>query len=50
MLEFILEFFDYVNKRKKFLLLPVFVVLIMFGVVIFVSSGSVLAPFLYTLF
>lgn len=44
------EFIDYVKSRKKLLLLPVFIVVILLGVLLVLSKGSVVAPFVYTLF
>jgi len=36
--------------RKKFWLLPMIVVLLLFGALIVLTSGSAIAPFIYTLF
>ena len=36
--------------RKKFFLLPILIVLVLFGGLIIISQGSVLAPFMYTVF
>ena len=44
------EFRDYLMARKKFWLLPVFVVLAMFGGLLVLAQGSAVAPFIYTLF
>ena len=46
----ILEMFDFIRKRKKWLLAPVIIFLILMGVLIVLSEGSALAPFIYTLF
>ena len=37
-------------KRKKFWLLPLIVVLLTFGVLVVLTAGSAIAPFIYTLF
>jgi hypothetical protein len=37
-------------ERKKFWLLPIIVVLLAFGALIVLTSGSAIAPFIYTLF
>lgn len=47
---FITEFWKYLKVRKKFWLLPVLIVMLMLGSLLFLSHGSVLAPFIYTLF
>jgi len=36
--------------RKKFWLLPIFIILSLFGSLIILSQGSAVAPFIYTLF
>ena len=50
MLSFLKEFFNFLRERKKYWLLPVIVVLALFGVLIILSQGSVIAPFIYTIF
>jgi len=50
MLSLILELWSFMKVRKKFWLLPVFIVLGLFGALIILSQGSVVAPFIYTLF
>lgn len=44
------EFWAYMRARKKFWLLPIFLVLFVFGGLIVLSQGSAVAPFIYTLF
>lgn len=36
--------------RKKFWLLPIFVMMILFGGLIVLTQGSAVAPFIYTIF
>lgn len=48
--EFMLELWAFMKERKKFWLLPIFVVLLMFGALIVLTQGSAVAPFIYTLF
>lgn len=48
--EFILELWAFMKERKKFWLLPIFVVLLLLGALIVLTQGSVVAPFIYTLF
>ena len=50
MLDFIKEFWEFLNVRKKYWLLPIIIVLALFGVLIVLSQGSVIAPFIYTIF
>ena len=38
------------RERKKFWLLPVIVVLVLFGGLLVLTQGSAIAPFIYTLF
>ena len=42
------EFFLFLRERKKWWLIPMIVFLILLGVLL--TQGSVLAPFIYTLF
>ncbi len=44
------EFFDFLKARKKWWLMPIMIVFILLGFLIFFSQGSALAPFIYTLF
>ena len=43
------EFWQFLRHSKKWWLLPIVVVLFLFGVLIFLS-GTAAAPFIYTLF
>jgi Family of unknown function (DUF5989) len=47
---FLLELWDFMKVRKKFWLLPVFIVLLIFGGLIILVEGSAIAPFIYTIF
>ena len=49
-MEFIKDLWGFLRNRKKFWLLPVIVILLGFGILIVFSSGSAIAPFIYTLF
>jgi hypothetical protein len=49
-MEFIKDLWGFLRVRKKFWLLPIIVVLLVFGVLIVVTAGSAIAPFIYTLF
>ena len=47
---FLAEFWMFLRTRKKFWLMPVLIVLVLFGGLIVLSQGSAVAPFIYTLF
>jgi len=49
-MSFIIEFWKFLKVRKKFWLLPIIIVLIMFGGIIILSQGSAMAPFIYAIF
>lgn len=49
-MEFLKDLWGFMSQRKKFWLLPVILVLISFGALIVLTSGSAIAPFIYTLF
>ena len=50
MLSFIKEFWEFLRERKKYWLFPIIVVLAAFGILIVLSQGSAVAPFIYTIF
>tara|TARA_B100000787_G_C16157543_1_gene279716 strand:- start:61 stop:210 length:150 start_codon:yes stop_codon:yes gene_type:complete len=49
-MSFIKEFWEFLKIRKKYWLLPIFLVLFIFGGLIVLSQGSAIAPFIYTIF
>ncbi len=49
-MEFIKEFIDFIKTRKKYWLLPILIVLLIFGGLIILSQGSAVAPFIYAIF
>tara|TARA_X000000950_G_scaffold277017_1_gene365803 strand:+ start:623 stop:772 length:150 start_codon:yes stop_codon:yes gene_type:complete len=49
-MSFIKEFFEFLTVRKKYWLLPIILVLVLFGGLIVLSQGSAIAPFIYTIF
>ena len=49
-MEFLKDLWGFLKVRKKFWLLPLIIVLMIFGVLIVLTSGSAIAPFIYTLF
>ena len=50
MLSFLKEFVAFLKTRKKYWLVPVFAVMLLVGALIVLTKGSVVAPFIYTLF
>lgn len=49
-MDIIKDIWGFMQVRKKYWLLPIILIMLMFGGLIVFSSGSVLAPFIYTLF
>jgi Family of unknown function (DUF5989)/Saxitoxin biosynthesis operon protein SxtJ len=48
--EFLIELWSFMKERKKFWLLPIVLCLVLLGSLIVFTSGSAVAPFIYTLF
>ncbi len=49
-MEFLRDLWGFLKTRKKYWLLPIILVLLFFGVLIVMTSGTAVAPFVYTLF
>jgi hypothetical protein len=49
-MDFLKEFWEFLKIRKKYWLLPILLVLVLFGGLIVLSQGSAIAPFIYTIF
>jgi hypothetical protein len=49
-MSFLAELWAYMGARKKFWLLPLILVLIVFGGLMVLTAGSAIAPFIYTIF
>ena len=49
-MSFLKEFLEFLKVRKKYWLFPIVFVLIIFGGLIILSQGSVVAPLIYTVF
>ena len=49
-MEFLREFLEFLRVRKKYWLLPILIVLLIFGGLIILAQGSAVAPFIYTIF
>jgi hypothetical protein len=50
MLSFLQEFWSFLRVRKKYWLVPIFLMMVIFGGLIVLTKGSAVAPFIYTLF
>ncbi|MDN3548684.1 DUF5989 family protein [Mucilaginibacter aquaedulcis] len=49
-MELLVEFWEFLKHRRKFWLWPLFILLLVLGVLVVLAQGSVLAPFIYSLF
>jgi hypothetical protein len=49
-MDFIKELWAFLRLRKKLWLAPVIIVMVMLGGLLILAQGSVVAPFIYTLF
>ena len=50
MTDFLGELWRFMRVRKKFWLLPMFIMMVIFGGLVVLTKGSAIAPFIYTLF
>ena len=49
-MDFLKEFWEFLKVRKKYWLLPILLILVLFGGLIILTQGSAVAPFIYTIF
>lgn len=49
-MDFLKDLWGFLKVRKKFWLLPIILFLLLFGVLIVLTSGSAIAPFIYAVF
>jgi hypothetical protein len=49
-IKIIAEYLEFLKENKKWWLMPVVISLLLFGLLIVLTKGSALAPFIYTLF
>ena len=49
-MNFIQEFWEFLKIRKKYWLLPIILLLALFGGLIVLTQGTAVAPFIYTIF
>lgn len=50
MLELLQDLWAFMKERRKFWLAPIIIVLLLLGALIVLTQGSVIAPFIYTIF
>ncbi len=49
-MSFIAELWQFMRVRKKFWLLPIIIMMAVFGGLVVLTKGSAVAPFIYTIF
>lgn len=49
-MSFLRELWTFMRVRKKFWLLPIMIMMLIFGGLIVLAQGSAVAPFIYTIF
>ena len=49
-MDFLIELWEFLKVRKKLWLAPIVLVMLVFGGLLMLAQGSVVAPFIYTLF
>jgi len=49
-MSFLKEFFAFLKARKKYWLIPILLMMALFGALILFTQGSAVAPFIYTIF
>ena len=49
-MNFIKEFWEFLKVRKKYWLIPIIIVIVLFGGIIVLSQGTAIAQFIYTIF
>jgi len=49
-MEFLKELWEFLKIRKKIWLAPIIIVMLILGGLLIIANGSVVAPFIYTLF
>ncbi|MAI10323.1 MAG: hypothetical protein CMM66_01915 [Rhodospirillaceae bacterium] len=49
-MSFLAELWAFIKVRKKFWLIPVMIMMVIFGGLMVLSQGSAVAPFIYTIF
>ena len=50
MLDLLIDLWGFMRERKKFWLAPIILIMLLLGMLIVLTQGSAVAPFIYTLF
>ena len=50
MFDLLIDLWGFMKERKKFWLLPFIIILLLLGILLVLTQGSAVAPFIYTLF
>jgi len=49
-MDFLKDLLDFIRDRKKWLLAPLIIILLLVGVLIVIGGSSAIAPFIYSIF
>jgi hypothetical protein len=49
-MDFLKELWRFMRVRRKFWLLPILIMMVVFGGLVVLTKGSAIAPFIYTMF
>ena len=49
-MSFVAELWEFLRVRRKFWLIPIVIMMLIFGGLVVLTKGSAVAPFIYTLF
>ena len=49
-MSFLVEVWEFMRARKKFWLMPLVLMMLVFGGLVILTKGSAVAPFIYTIF
>ena len=49
-MSFVAELWEFLRERKKFWLMPIVIIMLVFGGLVILTKGSAVAPLIYTLF
>ncbi len=49
-LSLLMELWEFIKYKKKYWLIPIIITLLLLGLLLFLTEGSVIAPFIYTIF
>ena len=49
-MDFLKEFWLFLRERKKYWMIPLLLILLLFSLLIVLTQGSALAPFIYSIF